>query len=148
MEIRREHRACSRRGSLAMLASLVATVGGTRAAAASFAPATAIIEARLSGPAAVTGTIIFPAGLPAGAPATVVARIEDVSRADAPATVLSSVTLSGATIPPPPGEQVVFSIPVPDYDPRMRYSVRVHVDRDGDGQVTVGDLVSTSSTRC
>ena len=97
----------------------------------------------LSGPAAVIGTVLFPDDLAPGSPATIYARIEDVSRADAPAITLSSVTLEGVFLPPPAGAPITFAIPVEDYDPRMRYSVRVHVDRDGDGQVSVGDLVST-----
>ncbi len=99
----------------------------------------------MSGPAAVIGTIVFPDDLSPGPPARVYARIEDVSRADAPAIELASVTLEGVSVPPPAGTSLTFAIPVPDYDPRMRYSVRVHVDRDGDGQVSVGDLVSTFS---
>lgn len=98
----------------------------------------------MSGPAAVTGTIEFPADLPAGPPATIYARIEDVSLADAPSTVLSSVTLTDVPVPPAPGETVTFAIPIGNYDPSRRYSVRVHVDRDGDGRVSAGDLVSTA----
>jgi heat shock protein HslJ len=92
----------------------------------------------------VTGTIVFPENLPAGPPATIHVRIEDVSRADAPATVVASATLQDVALPPAAGEPVTFAIPVASYDPHMRYGVRVHVDRDGDGQVSVGDLVSTS----
>lgn len=95
-------------------------------------------------PVTVTGTIVFPEALPSGPPATIYVRIEDVSRADAPATVLAGVTLEALTIPPTPGQEVTFTIPVESYDPRMRYSVRVHIDRDGDGRVSGGDLVSTA----
>ncbi len=95
-------------------------------------------------PVTVTGAIVFPENLPAGAPATIHVRIEDVSRADAPATAVAGVTLEDVAVPPPSGEAMTFAIPVQTHDPHMTYGVRVHVDRDGDGQVSVGDLVSTS----
>ncbi|MFN8593556.1 MAG: YbaY family lipoprotein [Thermomicrobiales bacterium] len=123
-------------------------VMSARRDSASAAPASAGVlpgERLMSGPAAVIGTIEFPADLPASPPATIYARIEDVSLADAPSTVLASVTLTDVSVPPPPGEIVTFAITVGNYDPSRRYSVRVHVDRDGDGRISVGDLVSTSS---
>ena len=100
---------------------------------------------QMSGPASVIGTIVFPEGLIAGPPATVYARIEDVSLADAPAPVLSAVTLEEVALPPPPGVPVTFALPIERYDRQRRYPVRVHVDRDGDGMVSIGDLVSTSN---
>jgi uncharacterized lipoprotein YbaY len=95
-------------------------------------------------PVTVTGTIVFPAAVAVGSPATIHVRIEDVSRADAPATVLASVTLEAVTVPPPAGASVTVAIPVTTYDPGARYTVRVHVDRDGDDRVSRGDLVSTA----
>ncbi len=98
----------------------------------------------MSAPTAITGTILFPADVPVGPPATIVVRLEDVSFADAPATIISSVTVPDVTIPQAGGESVAFSLPVDSFDPRARYTVRVHVDRDGDGEVSKGDLISTS----
>ncbi len=98
----------------------------------------------MSAPTSIAGTIIFPVDLPAGPPATITIRLEDVSLADAPATIVSSVTIPDVTIPPGAGEPVAFSLPVVSFEPRARYTVRVHVDRDGDGQVSKGDLISTS----
>lgn len=146
MEIEDVNCVISRRRIVAILTSAVFALGGSRRASQAGphpAPRTTTGEHVMSGPAAVTGTIVFPTGLPAGPPATIYARIEDVSRADAPAILLSSVTLADVPVPPP-GDQMPFSIPVGDYDPRLSYSVRVHVDRDGDGAVSSGDLVSTS----
>ena len=135
----------SRRMAIAL--ALIALTPGLTAPvfAAPHPMASAWEEHRMSGPAAVIGTIVFPDDLSPGPPATVYATIEDVSRADAPSIELASVTLEGVSVPPPAGTSLTFTIPVPDYDPRMRYSVRVHVDRDGDGRVSVGDLVSTFS---
>jgi uncharacterized lipoprotein YbaY len=98
----------------------------------------------MADPVTVTGTIVFPEHVPEGPPATIHVRVEDVSLADASATVIAGTTLANVTVPPPAGEAVTFAIPVETYDPRKTYGVRVHVDRDGDGQVSVGDLVSTT----
>ena len=95
-------------------------------------------------PTTITGTIIFPAETPAGSAATIIIRLEDVSRADAPATILASITLEDVPVPPAAGEQVSFTLPVVSFDSRARYTVRVHVDRDGDDQVSKGDLLTTS----
>jgi hypothetical protein len=92
----------------------------------------------------ITGTIVFPATVPAGPPAMIHVRVEEVSRADAAALVYASVTLPAVTIPPPAGAHVAFTIPVDTHDPRGRYTIRVHFDRDGDGRVSRGDLVSTA----
>ena len=95
-------------------------------------------------PTTITGTIIFPAETPAGSAATIIIRLEDVSRADAPATILASITLEDVPVPPAAGEQVSFTLAVESFDSRARYTVRVHVDPDGDGQVSKGDLLTTS----
>ncbi len=92
----------------------------------------------------VTGDVIFPIDLPAGPAAPIVVSVEDVSRADAPAVTLASAVVPASATPPVPGERVPFSIPISAYDARMTYSVRAHVDRDGDGRVSSGDLISTT----
>jgi uncharacterized lipoprotein YbaY len=94
-------------------------------------------------PVTVTGTIVFSATVSAGPSATIHVRIEDASHADTPATTLARATLEAVTVPPPAGERVTFAVPVEAYDPRRRYTLRVHIDRDGDGRVSAGDLVST-----
>jgi putative lipoprotein len=101
-------------------------------------------EAMITAPTAITGTITFPDETPVGPPADITIRLEDVSLADAPAIILASITLDEIPVPPPAGEQITFSLPVASFDPRFTYTVRVHVDRDGDGQVSKGDLVSTT----
>lgn len=95
-------------------------------------------------PTTITGTIIFPAETPAGSAATIIIRLEDVSLADAPAILLASTTLDDVSVPPVAGTAVSFALPVAEFDPRARYTVRVHVDRDGDGRISKGDLVSTT----
>ena len=96
------------------------------------------------GPLAVTGQVIFPEDLPDGPAAPITVTVQDVSRADAPSIDLASVTIPAGAVAPVAGEAIPFSIPVETYDPRLTYSVRAHVDRDGDGRVSRGDLVSTT----
>jgi putative lipoprotein len=131
---------------LAMVAAMAvpATSRAQDTPTPSATPSTTPGSETMANPVTVTGAIVFPESMPAGPSATIHVRIEDVSLADAPATVVTSVTLENVAIPPPADQPVVFAIPVETYDPRMRYGVRVHVDRDGDGRVSGGDLVSTS----
>jgi putative lipoprotein len=96
----------------------------------------------MSGQRRVTGVVMAPLDVAPGA--TIHVRVEDVSRADAASvliaeqvTVLSHTMFAGQGIP--------FECAVPDVDPRARYSVRVHVDRDGSGVIKQGDLISTQS---
>jgi putative lipoprotein len=93
----------------------------------------------------VRGEIILPRDdLPAET-ADLIVRVEDVSRADAPSVVIAeqrqevASLRSGATLP--------FTVEVPEelVDERDNYSVGVHIDMSGSGEVEVGDLVSTQS---
>lgn len=86
---------------------------------------TAVEESTMS---SITGNVIYRERmmLPPGAGLEV--QLEDVSRADAPATVLASVLITPEGGPPYP-----FSI---DYDPaqidsRMRYALRARIELDG-----------------
>lgn len=94
----------------------------------------------------VTGEILFPtaSALPEVA-ASVVVRIEDVSRADVPSVLIAEKRLSGVLLAR--GEVLPFELEVPEnaVDPRHSYSVSVHVDIAGSGEVERGDLVSTQS---
>jgi uncharacterized lipoprotein YbaY len=92
----------------------------------------------------VKGTIIFDDDDEPPAGATVYVRLEDVSRADAPATVVAEEVIREAR-PGPQAGWLAFTLHGGPLDPRRRYGVRVHVDVDGDGAVGVGDYVSTAS---
>jgi putative lipoprotein len=93
----------------------------------------------------VSGEIILPgADLPAEA-ACLLVQVEDVSRADAPSIVVSEqrqygVSLHGGAVLP-----FVVKVPEELVGEKRSYSVRVHVDVSGSGEVEVGDLVSTQS---
>jgi uncharacterized lipoprotein YbaY len=88
----------------------------------------------------VTGEVVFPESVEPGT-AVVYVRVEETSMADAPSRVV------GETVFPVelPRRTLTFAVPVAMLDDRADYSVRVHVDRDGDRRVSPGDLVSTVS---
>jgi putative lipoprotein len=93
----------------------------------------------------VQGEVILPnIDLPAET-ANLVVQVEDVSRADAPSVVIADQRQSG--VPLRSGATLPFTVEVPEelVDERDSYSVRVHVDVSGSGEVEVGDLVSTQS---
>jgi uncharacterized lipoprotein YbaY len=75
---------------------------------------------------------------------TVYVRVEEASRADAPASRIAEVVLRGVQVFPglPP---IPFTIPDVLSVPSGRYLVRVHADVDGDGRVTRGDYISVQS---
>ena len=58
----------------------------------------------------VTGRIVFPAGERPGEAARVVARIEDVTRADAPATTIAEHVEQRVRLPQGEGRSLPFSI--------------------------------------
>jgi putative lipoprotein len=92
----------------------------------------------------VRGRIVLPRGeLPPEA-ALIVVAVEDVSRADAPSTVVAEQHLEHVSLA---GGEVLFEVDVPSglIEERAFYTVRVHVDVTGTGIVERGDLVSTQS---
>jgi uncharacterized lipoprotein YbaY len=93
----------------------------------------------------VTGTIVFGADLEPFVGATVYVRLEDVSRIDASALVVAETVRREVRAGGQAPSEIKFSLKGPPLDPRARYVVRVHVDVDADGQVGVGDYVSTES---
>jgi uncharacterized lipoprotein YbaY len=95
----------------------------------------------------LTGQIVFPPGHRPRQAARVVARVQDVSRADAPATTIAEHVQEQVVLPLGQSEPLPFTIRVPtrSMDPRSRYTVRVHVDVTGTASVTRGDFVSTVS---
>jgi uncharacterized lipoprotein YbaY len=90
--------------------------------------------------ASVAVRVHFEAGDEPPKPATVLVRIEEVSRADAP----SRVVAEGRCVVDR-GSRTQLLLHRPAIDHRAHYSVRVHVDIDGDGEPGVGDYVSSQS---
>lgn len=92
----------------------------------------------------LAGEVVFPCDLVAGDNAVLRVALQEVTRADA-----ASVTTSSLLLPIArhlrAGECVRFVLEGLHVDARMRYEVRAHVDRSGNGRVEVDDLVSTES---
>ncbi|MFI1393333.1 YbaY family lipoprotein [Streptomyces sp. NPDC020681] len=92
----------------------------------------------------VTGFVSLPPDAPAGPAARILVEVRDVSRADAPSTVVGAQVQSDIELAP--GGRVPFSVKVPDLDPTASYGLRVHVDVSGSGTMEAGDLISTRAT--
>jgi len=89
-------------------------------------------------------TIQIPAeGVPSTADVAV--YVEDVSRADAPAGVLAERRERRVRLKPGGTLSLDVVIPTENMDQRRSYSVRVHVDSSGSGEIEKGDLVSTQA---
>jgi hypothetical protein len=67
--------------------------------------------------------------------------VENVGRADAPAPELAAEAFP--TSPTTDGMLGPFELSA-ELPPGGDYAVRVHIDRSGDGQIAVGDLVSVA----
>jgi uncharacterized lipoprotein YbaY len=93
----------------------------------------------------VRGEVVVPPDAPPTEGAELVVQVEDVSRADAPSRVVAEHRVRGVQMRG--GVVMPFEVEVPadEIDPAAHYSVRVHVDASGSGDVEKGDLVSTQS---
>jgi len=93
----------------------------------------------------VQGEIVLPGSRVPEKSASVVVQIEDVSRADQSSKVIGEQRMQD--VPLKSGRVLPFRIEVSpgDIDERKTYSLRVHVDVTGSGEVELGDLVSTRS---
>ncbi len=77
--------------------------------------------------------------------AEVVAQVEDVSRADAPSQVIAEERHKDVKVEPGAVIPLEIEVPAELVDEGASYSIRVHVDVGGTGEVEMGDLVSTTS---
>jgi putative lipoprotein len=89
----------------------------------------------------VDGTVLLPPDCPARRAARVVVEVRDVSLADADSVVVARQVLDDVLLAP--GGIVAFALDVPEVDPRCRLALRVHVDVDGTGALSEGDLLTT-----
>lgn len=92
----------------------------------------------------VTGTIAFEKAFHGAAGAVARVLVEEVTRADAPATVVArlDIPLQGAL---PQGALLPFMVQVGPVDAALRYVVRVHIDSTGNGRLKSGDQISPAS---
>jgi putative lipoprotein len=92
----------------------------------------------------ISGTIKFEGVDQPRRNVTLYVRVQDTSRADAPAVTVAEQVFRGVEVAPgsPPIHFTVQGIP---HNERAPYTVRVHADVDGTGVVSKGDYVSTES---
>lgn len=96
-------------------------------------------------PQIVSGEITFDPEvlLPSGAEAHV--TLLETSRADGPAQLITEKVIPGIAELVNQGKPVPFVLPGVVTDQRGSYTVSVHVDLDGDGQVGEGDFITMQS---
>jgi hypothetical protein len=77
--------------------------------------------------------------------ATARVRLEHIPRADAAATIVAESIVRDVSHCAGIETEIPFFIRVPDTAPRSHLNLRAHIDVDGDGQVSEGDLVTARS---
>ncbi len=93
-------------------------------------------------PVQVSGVAMLPPDAAVGQ-GVVHVLVEDVSRSDAAALVVGRCDLPAVSLAA--GASLPFAVEVPAFEPTRHYSVRVHVDRSGNGSIEPGDQISTQS---
>lgn len=93
----------------------------------------------------VKGKITFEDETPSFTGATIYVRLEDITEADAASKTIADYVQRDVAFDPENSGELSFSIAGDPPDPRASYSVRVHIDLDGDGEVSNGDFISTQS---
>lgn len=90
----------------------------------------------------ITGTILFSDDVTPFSEATAHIRLLDVSKMDAPYETIAQQRIKH--IKYPSDEKIDFSLKGSIKDERGTYVVSVHIDVDGDGQISTGDYITTS----
>jgi uncharacterized lipoprotein YbaY len=77
--------------------------------------------------------------------AKVYIRLEDTSLANGPSGVVSEQVLTDVPLQVTAKGSLPFTLYSEQPDPRIRYSVSVHVDMQGNGRISHGDYINTES---
>lgn len=93
----------------------------------------------------VRGRIALPPDIQRERARSVVVQVQDVSRMDAPSTVVAEQRIEDVVLEESGEVPFEVDVPVGLVDRRKHYAMRVHVDVTGTGDVTKGDYVSTAS---
>lgn len=93
----------------------------------------------------VKGEITFEAEAPPFTGATLYVRLENVTVADTASEVMAEYAERDVAFDPKTKNVLSFAITANSPDPRTAYAVRVHIDIDGDGEVSQGDFISMQS---
>ena len=92
----------------------------------------------------VSGQVILE-GAQSFSSATVRVRLEDVTQLDVPSVTVAEQVIARVSYQVGSQQGVPFCLVGRAPDLQARYGVRVHVDVDGDGFISVGDWLSTQS---
>jgi hypothetical protein len=93
----------------------------------------------------VKGEITFEEDAPPFTGATMYVYLEDITFADITSEVIADYVERDVTFDPKTTKGLSFAIAGKAPDPRASYAVRVHIDIDGDGEVSHGDFISMQS---
>jgi putative lipoprotein len=93
----------------------------------------------------VTGDIVLPEGDLPDKAAGITVQIEDISRADAPSLVVGEQRMAGVRLRGGTALPFRVTVPAKAIEQHNLYSVRVHVDITGAGEVRKGDYVTTQT---
>ncbi|HEY6374026.1 MAG TPA: hypothetical protein VIX90_00740 [Edaphobacter sp.] len=87
----------------------------------------------------IKGQIVFPPNAPEQKARLITIELHDISVADAPSKMVAETRLKDVQVRP--DEELPFSIKAPEESRGIAF--RVHVDWDGDGSFSAGDLLTT-----
>ena len=93
----------------------------------------------------VKGKITFEAVAPPFTGATMYVRLERITAADIASEAVADYVQRDVAFDPKTSSDLLFAIAGNPPDPRASYAVRVHIDIDGDGEVSQGDFISMQS---
>ena len=93
----------------------------------------------------VKGRVRFDEDAPPFTGATMYVRLENMTLADRTSEVVGDYVERDVAFDPKTAKVLSFAIAGKAPDPRASYAVRVHIDIDGDGEVSRGDFISMQS---
>ena len=93
----------------------------------------------------VKGKITFEEAAPPLTGATMYVRLENITAADIASEAVADYVERDVAFDPKTSSHLSFAIAGNPPDPRTSYAVRVHIDIDGDGEVSKGDFISMQS---
>jgi hypothetical protein len=93
----------------------------------------------------VKGKITFEEAAPPFNGATMYVRLESIAAVDIASEVVADYVERDVAFDPKTYGDLSFAIAGNPTDPRVSYAVRVHIDIDGDGEVSHGDFISMQS---
>lgn len=91
------------------------------------------------------GQIVFGDDAQAFSGATLYVMVEDVTYADSEAVIVGRLVETDVSYDPATREPLTFEVSGEVPDSNALYSVRAHIDLEGDGKISHGDYVNTQS---